>query len=73
MAQKKFLNVYPGEILLEEFLKPMDITAYRLAKETGIPESKISDIIKGKRNITSSISMSNTVQFHICTFPFVGA
>ncbi|MBP7279947.1 MAG: HigA family addiction module antidote protein [Leptospiraceae bacterium] len=59
MAQKKFLNVYPGEILLEEFLKPMDITAYRLAKETGIPESKISDIIKGKRNITSSISMSN--------------
>lgn len=57
MAQKKFLNVHPGEILLEEFLKPMDITAYRLAKETGIPESKISDIIKGKRNITASISI----------------
>lgn len=57
MAQRKFLNVHPGEILLEEFLKPMNISAYRLAKETGIPESKISDIIKGKRNITASISI----------------
>ncbi len=57
MAQRKFLNVHPGEILLEEFLKPMHISAYRLAKETGIPESKISDIVKGKRNITASISI----------------
>lgn len=57
MAHRKFLNGHPGEILFEEFLKPMNITAYRLAKETGIPESKISDIIKGKRNITPNSSI----------------
>ena len=57
MTNRKFLNVHPGEILFEEFLKPMNITAYRLAKETGIPESKISDILKGKRNITANISI----------------
>jgi addiction module HigA family antidote len=42
----------PGEILLEEFLQPMDISAYRLAKETGMPQMRISEIITGKRSIT---------------------
>ena len=44
--------IHPGEILLEEFLKPMNITAYRLAKETKIDQTRISEIIKGKRSIT---------------------
>lgn len=57
MKKEKFLNVHPGEILLEEFLQPLNISAYRLAKETGIPESKISDIIHGKRNITAQLSL----------------
>ncbi|MCR1795745.1 HigA family addiction module antitoxin [Leptospira sp. id769339] len=57
MVSKKLLNVHPGEILQEEFLDPMGISGYRLSKETGIPESKISDIIHGKRNITASISI----------------
>lgn len=48
----KILNIHPGEILLEEFLKPMNITAYRLAKETKIDQTRISEIIKGKRSIT---------------------
>lgn len=42
----------PGEILLEEFLKPMEITQYRLAKEIGVPQRRISEIVAGKRAIT---------------------
>ena len=45
-------NIHPGEILLEEFLKPMGITAYRLSKETNIDQTRISEIIKGKRSIS---------------------
>ncbi len=55
--KNKIINVHPGEILSEEFLIPMEITAYRLSKETGIPESVISEIINGKRNITAQISL----------------
>ena len=42
----------PGEILLEEFLKPMGITQYRLAKEIGVPQRRIGEIVVGKRAIT---------------------
>lgn len=42
----------PGEILLEEFLKPMGITQYRLAKEIGVPQRRIGEIVAGKRAIT---------------------
>jgi addiction module HigA family antidote len=45
-------NIHPGEILLEEFLKPMGITAYRLSKETKIDQTRISEIIHGKRAIS---------------------
>ena len=48
----KMPNIHPGEILLEEFLKPMGITAYRLAKETNIDQTRVSEIIKGKRGIS---------------------
>ncbi|MDR0702904.1 MAG: HigA family addiction module antidote protein [Azoarcus sp.] len=43
---------HPGEILLEEFLKPMGITQYRLAKEIGVPQRRIGEIVAGKRAIT---------------------
>ena len=49
---KKIPNIHPGEILFEEFLKPMEITPYRLAKETHIDQTRISEIIKGKRGIS---------------------
>ncbi len=49
---EKIPNIHPGEILLEDFLKPMNITAYRLAKETRIDQTRISEIIKGKRGIS---------------------
>jgi len=55
--KKKILNVHPGEILSEEFLKPMEITPYRLAKETKIPATRVSDIIKGKRGISADTAL----------------
>ena len=53
----KLKNVHPGEILEEEFIKPLDITAYKLAKETNIPQTRISEIIKGKRKITADTAL----------------
>ena len=50
-------NIHPGEILLEEFLKPMDVSAYRLAKETFIPQTRVSAILKGKRRITADTAL----------------
>jgi len=48
----KIPNIHPGEILLEDFLKPMNITPYRLSKETHIDQTRISEILKGKRGIS---------------------
>ena len=48
----KIPNIHPGEILMEDFLKPMNITAYRLAKETKLDQTRISEIVKGKRGIS---------------------
>mgnify|MGYP002625730055 FL=1 len=55
--------VSPGEILQEEFLKPMNLTAYRLAKEVHIPQSRISDILNGKRGITADTAMRFAMYF----------
>lgn len=50
-------NIHPGEILQEEFLKPMGITPYRLAKDTLMPATRISEIIHRKRGITADTAM----------------
>ncbi len=50
---EKLRNIHPGEVLLEEFLIPLGISAYRLSKEISIPQTRISEIIKGKRIITA--------------------
>ena len=50
-------NVTPGEILGEEFLQPMNISAYRLAKDTGMPATRVSQILKGKRRITADTAL----------------
>jgi addiction module HigA family antidote len=50
-------NIHPGEILLEEFLIPMEITAYRLSLEIGIPQTRVSEIIKGNRRITADTAI----------------
>jgi len=54
---EKIPTITPGEILLEEFLKPMNITAYRLAKDTNVPATRISQIIKGNRRITADTAL----------------
>ncbi len=54
---ERLSNIHPGEILLEEFLKPLDISAYRLSKDTEIPQTRISQIIKGKRRITADTAL----------------
>jgi addiction module HigA family antidote len=50
-------NIHPGEILNEEFLKPMGLSAYRLSKDTEMPQTRISQIIKGKRRITADTAL----------------
>ena len=54
---KKLENIHPGEILLEEFLKPMQISAYKLSKDIDIPQTRISQIIKGNRRITADTAL----------------
>ena len=54
---EKLNNIHPGEILVEEFLIPLSITAYRLSKETFIPQTRISEIIKGNRRITADTAL----------------
>lgn len=54
---KKLKNVHPGEVLLQEFLNPLEISAYRLSKDTGIPQTRISAIIKGNRRITADTAL----------------
>lgn len=48
---------HPGEILLEEFLKPMGITQYRLAKEIGVPQRRIGEIVAGTRSVTADTGL----------------
>lgn len=54
---RKVRSVTPGELLLEEFLKPMGITQYRLAKEIGVPQRRIGEIVAGKRAITADTDL----------------
>ena len=54
---ERLANIHPGEILLEEFLNPFNITAYRLSKEIDIPQTRISQIIKRKRRITADTAL----------------
>ena len=54
---KKLEPITPGEILLEEFLKPMGLSQYRLAKEIGVPAQRISEIVSGKRSITADTDL----------------
>jgi addiction module HigA family antidote len=62
-------NIHPGEVLLEEFMKPFNITAYRLSKSLEIPQTRVSQILKGKRRITPDTALKlssffgNSAQF----------
>jgi antitoxin HigA-1 len=54
---EKLANVHPGEVLSFEFLQPLEITAYRLSKDLKIPQTRISEIIKGNRRITADTAL----------------
>ena len=60
---KKLKNIHPGEILLEEFLLPLNVSAYRLAKDISIPQTRISGIIKGNRRITADTALRLSAYF----------
>jgi len=57
MAKKLLDPIHPGEILMEEFLKPMDISQYRLAKDINVPARRINEIVHGKRSITPDTAL----------------
>ena len=57
MTKQKLLPIHPGEILLEEFLKPMGISQYRLAKDINVPARRINEIVHGKRAITPDTAL----------------
>ena len=57
MTVRKIPYPHPGEILLEEFLKPMGITQYRLAKEIGVPQRRIGEIVAGNRSVTADTGL----------------
>lgn len=54
---KKLPNIHPGEVLLEEFLVPLGISAYKLSKDIEIPQTRTSEIIKGRRRITADTAL----------------
>jgi len=54
---KKLPNIHPGQILKEEFLIPLNISAYKLSKDLGIPQTRTSEILKGNRRITADTAL----------------
>ncbi len=57
MAKKKAAPIHPGEVLLEEYLKPLGISQYRLAKDTSVPPRRINEIVHGKRAISADTAL----------------
>jgi antitoxin HigA-1 len=57
MAAQKLAPVHPGEVLLEEFLKPLGLSQYRLAKDLSVPARRINEIVQGKRAISADTAL----------------
>ena len=57
MTKRDFLPIHPGEVLLEDFLKPMQMSQYHLAQAIGVPPRRISEIVHGKRGITADTAL----------------
>ena len=57
MKERKLPSIHPGEVLIEEFLKPMGISQYRLAKDISVPPRRINEIVHGKRAITADTAL----------------
>lgn len=65
MSIKKIPPIHPGEILREEFLEPMGLTQYRLAKDIKVPARRINEIVHGKRSISADTALRLSVYFNI--------
>lgn len=69
MARKLIEPIHPGEILLEEFLQPLSLSQYRLAKDINVPPRRINEIVKGQRAVTADTALrlaryfGNSAQF----------
>lgn len=61
--RKIFNPVHPGEVLGEEFLKPMGISQYRIARDIGVPARRINEIIQGKRGISADTAIRLAIYF----------
>jgi len=57
MCAKRMAPVHPGEILFEEFLKPLEVSQYRLAKDINVPPRRINEIVQGKRSISADTAL----------------
>ncbi len=57
MSEQTLPPIHPGEILLEEFLQPLEISQYRLAKDIGVPPRRINEIVQGKRAISPDTAL----------------
>ncbi|HBY93379.1 MAG TPA: addiction module antidote protein, HigA family [Chloroflexi bacterium] len=57
MAERKLPPIHPGEVLLEEFLKPLNLSQYRIAKDIGVSPRRINEIVQGKRSITPDTAL----------------
>lgn len=65
MKKKKGTHIHPGEILLEEFLKPMNISQYQLAKDISVPARRINEIVLGKRSISANTALRLSRYFRL--------
>ena len=63
MKKNTLSPIHPGEILLEEFLKPMNISQYRLALDIGVPARRINEIVHGKRSISADTALRSSRHF----------
>jgi addiction module HigA family antidote len=65
MRKKVLAPIHPGEILMEEFLKPLGISQYRLAKDIHVPARRINEIVHGKRSITADTALRLSRYFNL--------
>jgi len=63
MPRRKLPPTTPGEVLLEEFLKPLEVSQYQLAKDVGVPPRRINEIVLGKRAVTAGTALRRSRHF----------
>ncbi|SDT98085.1 addiction module antidote protein, HigA family [Verrucomicrobium sp. GAS474] len=54
---KKLKNIHPGDVLLEDFMKPLELTAYRVAKDLHVSQTRLGEILKGQRSVTPEMAL----------------